>query len=261
MGVMLATLLNFLPSGIVPALAVAFGAGALSFLSPCVLPLVPGYLSLVSGVSATELAVATKVDQRRILRSILLFIAGYALVFTAVGATASALGAVLADHRPSIDRVSGVAIIVMGLFLAGLVSPRFMQRERRAHVSPSALGSWAPPVMGMAFAFGWTPCIGPIFGSILLYAGDQGSVRKGVVLLLAYSLGLGVPFVASGLAFSRLSGTFGWVKRHFAVINLVSGLLLAGFGLVLLTGQMPWVVAHIQRWLDALGLKRIVSLG
>jgi cytochrome c-type biogenesis protein len=257
----LATLLNSLPSGILPALAVAFAAGALSFLTPCMLPLVPGYLSLISGVSATELSVATTVDQRRILRSTLLFIAGYALVFTAVGATASALGSVLADHRRLIDRVAGVAIIVMGLFLAGLVNPRFLQRERRVHVSPSALGAWAPPVMGMAFAFGWSPCVGPIFGSILLYAGDQGSVRKGIVLLLAYSLGLGVPFVASGLAFARLTGAFGWVKRHFAVINLVSGLLLVGFGLVLVTGRMPWVVAHVQLWLDALGLKRVVSLG
>lgn len=258
---MLAALFNTLPDGIGLAVLVSFLAGGLSFLTPCVLPLVPSYLSLVSGVSATELAVATKVDQRRILRSTLLFIAGYAVVFTAVGATASVLGAAIQDHQRLIERISGIAIIVMGLFLAGLVSPRFLQRERRLHVSPRALGTWAPPVMGMAFAFGWSPCVGPIYGSILLYAGNQGSVRTGVLLLLAYSLGLGVPFVLSGLAFSRLTGAFAWVKEHFGVINLVSGLLLAALGVVLVTGRMPWVVAQVQDFLNAIGLERVVSLG
>lgn len=258
---MLATLLNTLPDGIGLALLVSFAAGGLSFLTPCVLPLVPSYLSLVSGVSTTEMAVATKLDQRKVLRSTLLFIAGYAVVFAAAGATASALGAVIQDHRVGIDRVSGIVIILMGLFLAGLVSPRFLQRERRFHVSPKALGTWAPPVMGMAFAFGWSPCVGPIYGSILLYASNQGDVRKGALLLLVYALGLGVPFVLSGLAFSRLTGAFGWVKRHFGVINLVSGLILAAFGVILLTGQMPWVVARVQALLNAIGLERIVSLG
>ena len=117
--------------------------------------------------------------------------------------------------------------------------------------------------MGMAFAFGWSPCVGPIYGSILLYAGDQGSVRKGVILLLAYSLARRRPFVVGHLTLSRLTGAFGWVKRHFGVINLVSGLLLAGFGLILVTGRMPWVVAHVQDWArrDRVVLKRVVSLG
>lgn len=249
-----------LPSGLGPGLVIAFVAGALSFLSPCVLPLVPSYLSLMSGVSATELAVATRVDQRRLLRSTLLFIAGYTAVFVALGATASTLGNLLLDHQRALERVAGVAIVVMGLFLAGLISPRLLQRERRFHVSPRRLGVLAPPAMGMAFAFGWSPCIGPVLGAILTFAAAEGTLARGVALLLAYSLGLGVPFVLAGVAFGRLTGTFGWVKRHFGVINLVCGLLLAAFGLLLLTGH----VGDVSRWLisamDRAGLHRLTNV-
>jgi cytochrome c-type biogenesis protein len=243
-----------LPSGIVPALGLAMLAGAVSFLSPCVLPLVPSYLSLMSGVGASQLAVATKVDQRRILRSSLLFVAGYTVVFTSLGAVASAVGSLLARHSVELRRISGVAIIVMGLALAGLVRPALFDRERRFHVTPSALGTWAPPVMGMAFAFGWSPCIGPVLGGILTLAADGHSLLRGVLLLLAYSVGLGIPFVASGLAFGRLAGAFSWVKRHFGVINLVSGLLLAALGVLLLTGWIGDVVLFLQDALRTIGL-------
>src|SRR5205823_9812212 len=119
-----------------------------------------------------------------------------------------------------------------------LVSPRVLQQERRFHVSPSKLGAWAPPVMGMAFAVGWTPCIGPALSAVLVLAGAQGTLVRGIAMLLAYSLGLGVPFIVSGLAFARLTGVFGWVKRHFRIIDLVSGLALVAFGLVLLTNNV-----------------------
>jgi len=134
--------------------AVAFAAGMFSFLSPCVLPLVPGYLSLMSGVGASELAVATKTDTRQLLRATLLFVAGFTLVFTMLGATATAVGSVLNRHQLGLNKVSGAVIVLLGLFLAGLVNPRFLQQERRFHVSPSQLGALAPPVMGVAFAFG-----------------------------------------------------------------------------------------------------------
>ena len=246
---------SFGPGGLV----IAFGAGMLSFLSPCVLPLVPGYLSLMSGVSTAELAVATKTDTRRLVSSTLLFVAGFTLVFVALGATASALGELLIDHQRGLEQIAGVVIVVMGLVIAGVVSPRLLAQERRFHVSPSQLGSVAPPVMGMAFAFGWTPCIGPILASVLSLAATRSTLAEGVALLLAYALGLGVPFVAAGLAFGRLAGAFAWVKRHFRVINVVSGLLLAGFGVLLLTGQ----VTDMSRWLidfmDSVGLDRLTT--
>lgn len=248
-----------LPSALAPGLALAFLAGALSFLSPCVLPLVPSYLSLMSGVGASELAVATKVDQRRLLRSTLLFVAGYTAVFTALGAGASAVGSFLSDHQIGLRRLSGILIVVMGLALAGLVRPAFFDRERRFHVSSSALGAYAPPVMGAAFAFGWSPCIGPVLGAILTLAAESASLLRGVVLLLAYSAGLAVPFVASGVAFGRFTGAFSWVKRHFGVINLVSGLLLALFGVLLLTGAVTDVVRWLQSVLRAIGLEAFAN--
>lgn len=248
-----------LPSALVPGMALAFLAGALSFLSPCVLPLVPSYLSLMSGVGTSDMAVATKVDQRRLLRSILLFVAGYTAVFTALGAGASAIGAFLFDHQIGLRKLSGVLIVLMGLALAGLVRPAFFDRERRFHVPARALGSYAPPVMGAAFAFGWSPCIGPVLGAILTLAAESASLSRGVLLLLAYSAGLAVPFVASGLAFGRFTAAFARVKRHFGVINLVSGLLLAAFGVLLLTGAITDVVRWLQDVLRALGLEALAN--
>lgn len=251
----------------------AFGGGMLSFLSPCVLPLVPGYLSLISGVSVTELAghpgggagtavaVRTRRAQRTVvLRSTLLFVAGFTLVFTMLGLGASAVGQALLDHRVGFNRVAGVLVIVMGLFLAGVVTPRRLMADARFHVSPSKLGAFAPPVMGMAFAFGWTPCIGPILGGVLSLASNEDSLGRGALLLVVYSLGLGVPFVATGLALGRLSGLFGWVKRQFRTINLVAGLLLVAFGWLLLTNQLGSVSASIQRFLDRVGLDALTAI-
>ncbi|HEX3541776.1 MAG TPA: cytochrome c biogenesis protein CcdA [Acidimicrobiales bacterium] len=217
---------------------VAFGAGMASFVSPCVLPLVPSYLSLMSGLSATEMTVATKTDQRTLLRSALLFVAGFTVVFAAFEAGASALGRTLQRHQTGLTQVAGVVIIVMGLVFAGLIRPGWVMRERRFHVLPSRLGEWAPPLMGMAFAFGWTPCIGPALGAVLALSGTQSTLGRGELMLLCYSLGLGVPFIAAGVAFGRLAGVFGWVKAHLGVVNLVSGLLLAGLGVLLLTDSI-----------------------
>lgn len=239
--------------------AVAFGAGMLSFLSPCVLPLVPGYLSLMSGVGATSLGASSRADRRLLLRSTLLFSAGFTVVFVALGASASAVGRGLQQHQVGLNRVAGVFVIAMGLFLAGFTSPRLLQQERRFHVSPSKLGAWAPPVMGVAFAFGWTPCIGPVLGPLLALAANGHTLYRGVLLLAFYSLGLAVPFVASGLAFGRLTGTFSWVKRHYRIINLVAGLLLVGFGILLFTNRIGEVSSRIIDLFDRLGLDFITS--
>jgi cytochrome c-type biogenesis protein len=244
----------------------AFGGGMLSFLSPCVLPLVPGYLSLMSGVSVAELSepaaeggVATR-TKTHVLRATLLFVAGFTLVFTLLGLTASAIGQSLLEHRVVLNRVAGVVVIVMGLFLAGFVSSQRLMAERRLHVSPSALGAWAPPVMGMAFAFGWTPCIGPILGGVLTLASNSESIVEGAFLLVVYSIGLGVPFVASGLALARLARVFAWVKRHYRTLNIVAGLMLVVFGWFLVTNNIGWLSSRVTDLLDAIGLRRLTEI-
>ncbi|MDP1793744.1 MAG: cytochrome c biogenesis protein CcdA [Acidimicrobiales bacterium] len=241
-----------------PSIPAAFGAGLISFLSPCVLPLVPGYLAMMSGLTGAELAEASAASQRRLLRSTLLFVAGFSVVFVALGATASAVGDLLFDHRVLLNRIMGAIVIAMGLFLAGVASPRLLQSERRLHVSPSRLGPYAAPVMGVAFAFGWTPCIGPVLSGVLTLAATGNTVWKGAFLLLVYSLGLGVPFVASGLGLARLESTFSWVKRHYRVINAVSGALLVGFGILLFTNKLTLIASDLVNFFDRNGLDWVI---
>jgi cytochrome c-type biogenesis protein len=238
----------------------AFAGGMLSFLSPCVLPLVPGYLSLMSGVSAAQLHEPGAADTRKLLRSTLLFVAGFTVVFVALGAGSSAVGQSLLAHKRGLTQASGIVVIAMGLFLAGVVAPGMLQRERRFHVLPSTLGVYAPPVMGMAFAFGWTPCIGPILSVVLATAATQETLGRGILLLLAYSLGLGVPFVAAGLGFSRLTRVFGWVKRHYGMLNAVSGGFLVVFGVLLLTNRLGEISIRLVRLMEDLGLTRLANI-
>lgn len=226
----------------------AFVFGALSFLSPCVLPLLPGYLSMMSGYSAADLA-AGKANSRRMLRVTLLFVAGFTLVFVTLGATATSLGRTLLRHQDTITTVAGWLVVVFGLFIAvsALWNPKMLgpfMRERRLDVRPSRLGAWAPPVMGIAFGFGWTPCIGPTLAAILTVAGTQDTVAQGMFLLFVYSMGLGVPFVIAGLAMTKAYGALGWFKRHFTAITVTSGLLLAFFGLLMVTGRL----VDLNRW-------------
>ncbi|MBV9253842.1 MAG: cytochrome c biogenesis protein CcdA [Actinobacteria bacterium] len=240
---------------------IAFGGGMLSFLSPCVLPLVPGYVSLMSGLSSAQVTeqdggVAVKVH---VLKSTLLFVAGFTLVFTAFFAGAfGVVNTFFLGHQEALNRAAAIVVIVMGLLLAGLVSPQFLMQERRLHVSPSRLGVWAAPVMGMAFAFGWTPCIGAVLAPVLAVAAEQ-TVGRGVFLVIAYALGLGVPFIAAGLALGRLAGVFGWVKRHFRIINLVSGLFLVLFGVLLLSHRITDWSADLIHWMDKIPLIRRLS--
>jgi len=282
-------------------LLVAFGAGMLSFLSPCVLPLVPAYLSMVSGLSAAELGALrpapapaplpvttgtgtseapkaeadgassapngpsvedVKRERARLLRGILAFIAGFTVVFTILGASASALGKLFLTHQRSLETVSGIVIVVFGSLLvamaAGVTPPMALSGERRFVVRPSALGVWAPPIMGMAFAFAWTPCIGPVLGSVLaLAAGTGGSATGGIALLLAYSVGLGVPFLLSGLAFGRMTDMMARVRSRLRLVDLVGGVVLIVFGLLLATGNVDIVSAHVSNWLRDLHLSRL----
>jgi len=239
---------------------IAFGAGIISFLSPCVLPLVPSYLSMMSGVGISELGTATKPDRRRLLWATLGFVAGFTLVFAALEATASGLGRALSSHQVGLDRLAGIVILVAGLVFAGLVTPKWLLGERRFHVSPSRLGDWAAPVMGMAFAFGWTPCIGPVLAAVLALASDSNTLLRGEAMLVVYSLGLGVPFVAAGLGFARFAGVFSFSRRHIRGINLGSGLALSGLGVLLLTGELHVLSTAFTDVLDALGLSRLASV-
>ncbi|MEK7252082.1 MAG: cytochrome c biogenesis protein CcdA [Actinomycetota bacterium] len=226
----------------------AFVFGMLSFLSPCVLPLLPGYMSMMSGYSASDLAEG-KATVGRMLGVTLLFVAGFTAVFVTLGATATSLGKTLLRNQGAITTIAGWVVVAFGLFIAvsAVWSPKLLNpfmRQRRLEVRPSRLGAWAPPVMGVAFGFGWTPCIGPTLGAILTVAGTQETIAEGMFLLFVYSMGLGVPFVFAGLAMTRAYSAFGWFKRHFTAITVSSGLLLAGFGVLMVTG---WLV-NLNGW-------------
>jgi cytochrome c-type biogenesis protein len=236
---------------------VAFGARMLSFLSPCVLPLVPGYVSMVSGLSAADLEKAQRRDLRPVLLGMGAFVLGFTLVFVALGATVSALGQLLARHERTFEIVSGVIIGLLGLWLAGLGAPALFHQERRFHPLPSKLGPWAPLVMGMAFAFGWTPCIGPVLGGVLTLSAARATLLSGVVLLVAYSLGLGVPFIATGLAFRRLTSVLARVRRRLWLIDLIAGAGLVIFGALLVTDQLHWVSSLVADLLRDVGLSRL----
>jgi len=231
---------------------VAFIFGMLSFLSPCVLPLLPGYLSMMSGYSAADLAEGAP-STARMLRVTLLFVAGFTTVFVALGATATSLGSSLLRNSGTITVWAGWIVIAMGIFIAvsAVWSPTLLMplmRERRLEVRPSRLGAWAPPVMGVAFGFGWTPCIGPTLAAILTIAATEDTVGQGMFLLFVYSLGLGVPFVLAGIGISKAYSAFGWLKRHFTPITVGSGVLLAFFGLLMVTGRL----VDLSRWFQDL---------
>lgn len=230
-------------------LVIAFGAGIISFVSPCVLPLLPGYLSMMSGYSASQLE-SGEASMPRLTRVILLFVLGFTLVFAAIGATASTLGQFLAHNLGTFTRIAGVLIIGFGALMVALaMSNRAMlagfNQERRVEVRPSRLGGWAPPLMGAAFAFGWTPCIGPVLAVIIATASTQATIGRGVGLLVSYSLGLGVPFLLAGLGLFKF---FGRLKPYLKPINIASGVLLALFGLVMVTGQLDVLSAWISRF-------------
>ena len=248
-------------TGLTPvSVLAAFGFGALSFLSPCVLPLLPGYLSMMSGYSAADLS-ENRASTRRMLRVSLLFVLGFTLVFVLLGAAATSVGRALLRNQEAFSVAAGWLVVAMGLFLAvtAVWTPQFLLpllRERRVEVRPSRLGAWAPPLMGAAFGFGWTPCIGPTLGSILALTavGREGTtVAAGMVLLAVFSLGLGLPFVLAGLGMGRAIRLFGRVRRYLRPITVASGLLLAGFGVLMVTGGTVdlnrWFQQHLPEWL------------
>jgi cytochrome c-type biogenesis protein len=229
----------------------ALAAGLVSFLSPCVLPLVPGYLSAVTGVSASELDDA---GWRRVLGPSLLFVASFSAIFILLGLTATGLGSTLKDHKDLLTKISGVLIIAMGvLFVASLFITR-LNREWHVDALLERAGRGGPIVAGAAFAIAWTPCIGPTLGAILSAAAVSGSAARGAFLLAVYSAGLAIPFILTALAFSRMTTAFTVVKRHYQAIVAVGGLILIGMGALILTGELFQLNIEAEKWLSELGL-------
>jgi cytochrome c-type biogenesis protein len=241
----------------------AFGAGIISFLSPCVLPIVPGYLSLISGLSVGELTEARSQTLRRIALNTALFVSGFTVVFVLLGLVTTAAGKTLFENQVTLTRVCGGLVLLMAIYLAGsqlLTTPRLYQ-EFRFHPHLERFGPIATPIAGAAFGLGWTPCIGPVLGTVLNFAAQGQNLGRATVLLTAYSFGLGASFLVVGLAFGRLATPLDWVKRHSRAITLASAALLGAFGVVLLANQLPQVTARLSDAMRAIGLDSLVNIG
>ena len=229
-------------------LLAAFGAGLLSFISPCVLPLVPGYLSYISGLSLDEMRDAA-VARRQVVLSSLAFILGFSIVFVSLGAAASAIGQFLLAQQAILSRIAGAIVIVFGLHTMGVLRIEWLYQEKRVHTSRKPAGFIGATLIGIAFAFGWTPCIGPILAGILAVAGAQETVGEGVRLLSVYSLGLGVPFLATALAINRFFTAMGRIRKHYHKIELVSGGLLVIIGLLIFTNKFTVIAQWLTPYL------------
>ncbi len=228
----------------------AFTAGLISFISPCVLPLIPGYLSFISGVSIEDMKRGEKKSGtlKKVSLNTLLFVLGFSVVFTAMGASATFVGEFLLSKLSLFNKIAGVIIIILGLHIMGVFRISFLNYEKRFHARSRPLGSFGSFVVGLAFAFGWTPCIGPILGGCLLLACNQDTVVQGTILLSFYSLGLGIPFFITAVSFSTFLGFFGWAKKHFRTIEILAGLLLVAIGFLMFIGSFSYIAGLLNQW-------------
>lgn len=228
----------------------AFAAGIVSFLSPCVLPLVPGYLSYVSGVSLEEMSAGDRsaAAGRAVLINTLFFVLGFTIVFVTLGATASSLGSLMLQQQRWLERIAGALVVLFGLHMMGLLKISWLYREKRFHGPDHSRGPFGAMLLGLAFAAGWTPCIGPILASILALAATSESLSQGVVLLAVYSAGLGIPFLLTGWATQRFLGVFQHVKRHMRLVEVVGGVMLVAIGVMIFTSNFYL----FQSWLSFL---------
>lgn len=225
------------------ALPVAVLGGLVSFFSPCVLPLVPGYLSYVTGVGGTDLAEAKR---GRMAAGAGLFVLGFTAVFVSTGALFGFVGQNLQNYQDVITKVLGVLMIALGVFFMGLM-PWLSQREFRFHKKPAA-GLAGAPVLGALFAVGWAPCVGPTLTSVNSLALDQGSAGRGAILSVAYCVGLGLPFILAAIAFRKALGAFSWVKKHYVWVMRIGGIMMIATGLLLVTGVWDSIVQQMQVW-------------
>lgn len=229
----------------------AMAAGFVSFLSPCVLPIVPGYIAAVSGVTPDQ---ARDAGWRRVLWPSFLFVLSFSAVFIVLGLGATTIGRGLSDHRETLEKVSAGLMIAMGLFF--IAAPFVTRLGREFHVGGliARAGRGGPVIAGFAFAVAWTPCIGPTLGAILSAAALTNSVERGALLLAFYSAGLAIPFLLTSLAFGRATTSFGFVKRHYGVVIGIGGVILIGMGLLIWTGEFTRLNVEAQNALDGLGL-------
>jgi len=245
------------------SLFAALLAGTASFLSPCVLPLLPGYVSLMSGYDMAELAEGN-VSMRRVVGRTGLFVLGFSAVFVGLGATATSLSGFL--NQSIFTTIAGWLIIAMGLFIAitAVWTPSFLlpvMKDRRMESSgASKMGLFGPPVMGAAFAFGWTPCIGPFLASALLLGANSDTVGQGMLVLLFYSIGLGIPFLLTSVLLAKAFSAFNWVKRYLTQITVISGLMLTFFGVLMVTGRITDLSAFFSDLLVRLGLEGLAEV-
>ena len=219
-------------------LLVAFSAGAVSFLSPCVLPLFPSYLSFITGMSLDELTAAESSSLKPVITNSVMFISGFSIVFITTGASVGSLGGLLLDYRNIIQVLGGLLIIFFGLYITGVLKLTFLGRYIQPQIGRKPAGVFGSALVGAAFAIGWTPCVGPILGSILALAASTGQVKTGILLLSSYSLGLGIPFFLSAIAFDRFFALSQRFRRAIHVVHIGAGLLLIAAGLLLVTGYM-----------------------
>ena len=239
-------------ASLLPAMLIALLAGLLSFLSPCVLPIVPPYLAYMGGVSVTELD-ETASARRRVMLAALMFVLGLSTVFLLLGMAFSTLGRALLQWQGWFVPIAGIVVMIFGAHFIGVFRLRFLDREARVATGDTGGSAFGAYILGLAFAFGWTPCLGPILGTILGLAASEGDVGRGTLLLAVYALGLGLPFLAVAAFFPRLKGPMAWMKRHMDRIERTSGLRLWTVGLMMLTGQF----SAFSFWL----LERFPALG
>jgi len=232
--------------GNLPLPLAAFVAGLVSFLSPCVLPLVPGYVSLISGVGVEEL----KVQETHVLRKVMLnsvaFILGFSIVFITLGALSTEVGQLASQYKSTLARVAGVVIILFGLHLTGILPIKALYADKRLHNVKGGSTPWGAFVIGFAFAFGWTPCVGPILGAILGLAAAQNSVSQGILLLTVYSMGLAVPFLLAALGIERFMKFYGGFRRHMHAVEIASGGLLMALGVLLVLGRFTLLARYFS---------------
>jgi cytochrome c-type biogenesis protein len=235
---------------LVLALPLAVAAGLVSFLSPCVLPLVPGYLSYVTGLSAAEVFDEAAARRWRLVAGATLFVAGFTVVFVSAGVVLGGFGGFLLEHERTLQRVLGVVTIVFGLaFLGVLPGLNVLQRDLRPHARP-AVGLSGAPLLGALFGLGWTPCVGPTLGAVMALGIDSGTALRGGVLAVAYCIGLGVPFLLTALAFGRAMTAFGWVRRHYVWVVRAGGAMLVTIGVLLVTGVWNDLTVSMQVWVS-----------
>lgn len=233
-------------------LLAALAAGVVSFLSPCVLPLVPGYLSAVTGVSAAELDEA---DWRRVVPPALTFVASFSAIFIMLGLVSTGLGSFLSENKPLLTKISGWLIIAMGVLFVASLFITWLNREWHVEALLSRAGKGGPIIAGAAFAIAWSPCIGPTLGAILSVAAAEGSAARGALLLAVYSAGLAIPFLVTALAFSRMATAFTVVKRHYRAIVVVGGVILIAMGILIVTGEFKQLNIEAQNWTSNLGIE------